>query len=159
MRSAFNLTLEEQYSDDIIMKCRYTGRRIKKIINFEACGTFGAITKAEEYLKKRGYTVGSMCHNLPIGFAKGYKYIAKWRNIPPSEYYKLDGILVSEDFREGGVQILFYEKSKGQKMLKKFEVIIYGLPSEEVKVDANKLQEIIMNELDYFVDVKEVRRD
>mgnify|MGYP001388052133 CR=1 FL=1 len=88
------------------------GREIIKEVKIESCGTFKAISKAEEILEKEGYTWGPVCCNEPIGFAKKTltSYIAKWRNIPAIEYFKLSGIIVSEDFREGGVEILYFKE-------------------------------------------------
>ena len=85
------------------------GHTVKDEIVFEACGTFKAIHKAEDRLAREGYTTGSMCGNEPIGFAKGTDYIAKWRNIDRSEYPKLDGVIVSDDFREGSVKIVYFD--------------------------------------------------
>ena len=55
-----------------------------------------------------------MCRNEPIGFADGekYDYIAKWDNIPPHERNKVDGVMHSTDFREGGVQLIFFNTPK-----------------------------------------------
>jgi len=50
-----------------------------------------------------------MCRNEPIGFADNdvYDYVAKWYNIDVSDRLKLDGVMISDDFREGGVEVLF----------------------------------------------------
>lgn len=85
-----------------------TGRQIQFALWFEPAGTFGAINDARQWLKNEGYEIGSMQGDAPIGFAKGVSYIAKWRNISPNEWKYLDGVLISEDFREGGVKILFF---------------------------------------------------
>lgn len=83
------------------------GHFVTNEIVFEACGTFKAIHKAEEHLAREGYTVGPMCCNEPIGFAKDMDYIAKWRNIDPSDYPRLNGVIISDDFREGSVKIIY----------------------------------------------------
>ena len=80
---------------------------IGAIEEFEAAGTFKAIHAAEKYAKAEGYNVGSMCRDMPIALSKEAEYIAKWRNIDPSEYLLLGGVLLSDDFREGSV--LFVE--------------------------------------------------
>lgn len=86
-----------------------TGRQIQFAVYFEPDGTFGAITNARTWLKLEGdYVIGSMQGDAPIGFARGVGYIAKWRNINPSEWKELDGVLISDDFREGGVKVLFF---------------------------------------------------
>jgi hypothetical protein len=88
----------------------YLGREITTILEFTSTGTFTAIREAEEYLKENGYTVGSMCRNEPIGFANSakYEYVAKWYNIDVKDRKHLDGVIISNDFREGNVQILFF---------------------------------------------------
>lgn len=86
-----------------------TNRQIQFAVYFEPDGTFGAITNARTWLKSEGeYAVGSMCGDEPIGFAKGVGYIAKWTNLSPMDWKELDGVFVSDDFREGGVKILFF---------------------------------------------------
>ena len=92
----------------------YLNREILYIETFKPQGTFKAYYKAYDRLKDLGYEVGSMCRNEPIGFADGekYDYIAKWDNIPPHERNKVDGVMHSTDFREGGVQLIFFNTPK-----------------------------------------------
>jgi hypothetical protein len=86
----------------------------KKVIakeTIEACGTFGAFGKAEEYLKKKGYVIGTMCRDLPVGFAKASvcSDIAKWRNLSEDDIEELDGCIIPHPgFREGGCTIEFW---------------------------------------------------
>jgi hypothetical protein len=88
----------------------YLGRKVLYTEKFPAEGTFKAYWAAEERLKDLGYSIGSMCRDEPIGFADGskYSYIAKWYNISKEDKKKLDGVLISSDFREGGAQILWF---------------------------------------------------
>jgi hypothetical protein len=53
-----------------------------------------------------------MCCDLPIGFAdkERYDYVAKWHNLDKSDIEKLDGVLLSDDFREGSVKIVTFKK-------------------------------------------------
>jgi hypothetical protein len=81
---------------------------------------FKAISEAEQYLRQKGYTIGSMCGDEPIGFAKADKinYVAKWRNIPRGDYKKLSGIMIPfkhddkprDGFRDSWVKILFFRE-------------------------------------------------
>lgn len=90
--------------------------KVKKEIVIKSTGeTFGAYYEACKLLKSEGYTTGSMCRDEPIGFAnaKQYDYIAKWRNISPAERKLVDGIMTSEDWREGDVKITYYDKTEG----------------------------------------------
>lgn len=83
-------------------------------------GAFVAISNAEQDLKSKGYAIGSMCMDMPIGFAKSDKvnYIAKWRNIPKEDYSKLDGIIIPfkpndgkrQGFRDSWVKVLFFKE-------------------------------------------------
>ena len=75
-------------------------------------GDFGAVSKAEKWCKENGISVGSMCRNEPIGLVEGSVSIAKWRNIDREEYERLDGLMLSEDFREGGVRIVLFAGTK-----------------------------------------------
>ncbi len=81
---------------------------------FPPSGTFQAFYKAEARLKELGYVAGSMCGGEPIGFvhSEKYDYVAKWRNLRSKEIALLDGVMLSENFREGGVKIIFFNPIK-----------------------------------------------
>ncbi len=99
----------EQLTDLFGSRESKTGRRIQYAVYFEPSGTFGAITDARTWLKNEGeYVVGSMCGPEPLGFSKSVEYVSKWRNMSPVDWKKLDGVIISDDFREGGVKILFF---------------------------------------------------
>lgn len=93
---------------------QYLGREILHTEEFPAAGTFQAFYNAEARLKDLGYTTGSMARTEPIGFADAdkYDYVAKWYRISPEEKALLDGVMVSKDFREGGVTIVFFTPPK-----------------------------------------------
>ena len=82
--------------------------------HFPPSGTFRAFYKAEARLKELGYVTGSMCRDEPIGFVFGDKfdYVAKWYNLSFQERELLDGVMLSENFREGGVKIIFFNPIK-----------------------------------------------
>lgn len=94
------------------MKEKITGREIERQVEVREIGTFSSIDKVQEQLREEGYIVGSMCRDEPIGFAKEDKCecVAKWRNIPKEDYGKLDGIITSNDFREGYVTIIYFKE-------------------------------------------------
>ena len=83
--------------------------QVEHAIEFEASGTFQAFYKAEGLLKELGYTVGSMQGDAPIGISLKYDYISKWYKMNSSEHKLLDGIMISKDFREGSVQVIFFK--------------------------------------------------
>ena len=92
----------------------YLGREIVKQITIKVEGTFSSVYKAEDKLRKMGYTIGSMCGGEPIGFADAekYDYISKWRNMTSEEHTKLDGVMISNDWREGSVDIIWFVEPK-----------------------------------------------
>ena len=92
----------------------HLGREILHIETFPPAGTFSAFYSAEARLKELGYTTGSMCSTEPIGFADAavVSYVAKWYNIDKEDNGKLDGVMESDDFREGGVTIVFFTPPK-----------------------------------------------
>ena len=92
----------------------YLGREILHTETFPPAGTFQAFYNAEKRLKELGYTTGSMCRTEPIGFADAsvISYVAKWYNIDREDKGKLDGVMESDDFREGGVTIVFFTPPK-----------------------------------------------
>lgn len=79
----------------------------KKIVfekTFKAGEDFAAHSEAIEFLKRFGYSVGSMQRTEPIGVALGDCDISKWRNLGP-DVTELDGVMVSESFRNGDVTV------------------------------------------------------
>lgn len=73
--------------------------------------TFSAYHAAEAWLKELGYLTGSMDAKNPIGFAPAAEtdYISKWHNLTGWDMQRLHGVILSEDFREGKVYVIFCE--------------------------------------------------
>ena len=90
----------------------YLGREITRRDNVTVEGTFASVSEAEDRLRKMGYIIGSMSGNQPIGFADGeqYNYISKWYNMTSEEHNKLDGVMISSDWREGSVEIIWFKE-------------------------------------------------
>jgi len=88
----------------------YLGREVVKKVNVKVEGTFSSVSKAEEILREQGMVIGSMCGGDPIGFAskEKYNYIAKWQNIDAVDRNKVEGVMVSNDWREGSVDIIYF---------------------------------------------------
>ena len=94
--------------EDLIGK-KIEGKTVTQAVQFPPVGTFQAFYKAQDFLKDLGFTVGSMCGPDPIGFARGYDYVAKWHNLTQGDKSSLDGLLLHEGgFREGGVTVVFF---------------------------------------------------
>jgi hypothetical protein len=92
----------------------YLGRDVVKKVNIKVEGTFSSVYEAERQLRELGYRVGSMSGSQPIGFACGekYGYISKWYNMIKDEHNLLDGVMISDDWREGSVDIIWFNEPK-----------------------------------------------
>jgi len=106
------MTALEKKAYEVACAARKT---IKSFMVFPSTGTseekaFDAVIKAEKYVVENGYQYGSMCGDMPIAIANdSVEYIAKWRNIDPSEYSKMHGVMVcNPDFRNGDVGVAIF---------------------------------------------------
>ena len=59
-------------------------------LEFNEDGDFNAFYAAHHWLRERGYSIGSMCMDMPIGILKGDRCIAKWRNLNAWINYELE---------------------------------------------------------------------
>lgn len=73
-------------------------------IVFEGKKDFEAFFKACDFLKSRGFSVGSMQRDDPIGIRRGDWDIAKWRNLSEDDMSKLDGT-IKGNMREGPLTV------------------------------------------------------
>ena len=74
---------------------------------FDQSGTFSALHAALNWLQERGYSVGRLCNDAPIGFKQGEWDISKWWNLSSEDKGVLDGAVISDDFRSGPVTVMF----------------------------------------------------
>lgn len=76
---------------------------------FKSTGTFTAINEAIKWLEENDFSVGRMCADEPIGFKRGKDEwnIMKWRNLSKEDKLQLDGRIISNDFRNGDVTVIF----------------------------------------------------
>ena len=89
----------------------WNGRPIEKRIVFDEKGTFDSYNTACRWLEANGYSHGSMARNLPIALLKGKNLsIPKWGYLDKQDIAALDGVLVSDDFREGQAEIIIFKK-------------------------------------------------
>ena len=85
-------------------------RRAKQIKSFKVDGTFESLYAAERFAKDNGYNYGSLCGNNPVALVKGdYDLPQKWKNFNRLEKNMAHGVMLSTDFREGEVTVVFYE--------------------------------------------------
>lgn len=92
----------------------YMGREVIKRVTVPAQeGDFQTYRMAEDIVKGQGHTTGSMCSPEPTGFAPAdeFDYIAKMRNISPSERLLLHGVIKTKggDFRNGDLEIVYFQ--------------------------------------------------
>lgn len=73
-------------------------------IVFEGKKDFEAFYKARDFLESRGFSVGSMQGDDPIGIRRGDWDIAKWRNLSEDDMSKLDGTITGNK-REGPLTV------------------------------------------------------
>lgn len=76
---------------------------------FRQEGTFVALHAAEKYCEERGFSVGRVQREAPIGIRLGDYDIQKWRNLRSGERGQLDGVIVG-DKRNGPVTVYRVEK-------------------------------------------------
>lgn len=85
------------------------GKEIKTEVQFEIKGTFESLYAAESWCKKNGYSYGSLARNEPVAIMKGeYEIPQKWYNISDEGRKLIDGLMLSDDFREGSVKIVLF---------------------------------------------------
>ncbi len=82
--------------------------KVVKELKFNEKGTFESLNKARCWLNENNYSDGSLCGDKPVGLLKGDFFIAKWKNLTTEEIKELDGVMISNDFREGEVFLLFF---------------------------------------------------
>lgn len=105
-----NGSMNEDWVNDFVDKEKSKSHETKL---FTQKGDFAAIHAAESYCKSKGFSVGRMDGDSPIALVKrSMNYIAKWHNLSHEDRESLDGIIESEDFREGPVKVTFYNKEQ-----------------------------------------------
>lgn len=96
----------------------FHGRVIVYVENFdpESDAHFQCYERASQRLIKLGYTSGSMERSNPIGFmplrhpdGKMINHVPKWGKIFSDQKHKLHGAMISDDWREGRVQLVWWE--------------------------------------------------
>lgn len=84
-------------------------KAIKQTIEFTETGTFQSYYRALEWLKENRYSYGSTCIGYPVAIKKGiYNLPQKWKNMSATQRKWVDGIMESNDWREGTIKITLY---------------------------------------------------
>ena len=82
----------------------------KAVISFYLKGTFRSYDAALEWANNNGYSAGSSDCGGIVALQKGrYNLPQKWKNLSTEEKANVDGIMHSEDFREGFVTINLFK--------------------------------------------------
>lgn len=93
----------------------FAGRKIKSehpISKGSGLHEFAALMEAEEYLREKGHTFGSLDHPNPLPFWYDDGRLergVKWHNLSKKDKLKLNGCIVASDFRNGDVKIIFFQ--------------------------------------------------
>lgn len=71
----------------------------------------------EEQAVKLGFKIGPLCMDEPRAMSAKADYIAKWWNIPPSDYPKMDGMAVCDDWRNGTeAMIIIFRREQDEQV-------------------------------------------
>lgn len=92
---------------------KYFSRDIKEFKVFdESTEDFSNLGKASFWIFKNGYSYGSISLQMPIPIQIGsdYKLHEKWYNLSEVEKKNVDGVMLSDDFRNGIVKVLIFNK-------------------------------------------------
>jgi hypothetical protein len=85
-------------------------REILQEITFYEKGTFQSYYAAEGWLAHSGFSCGSMDGYNPIALRKGeWDLPEKWHNLNPAHKASIDGIMTSNDWRDGEVKVIIYK--------------------------------------------------
>ena len=93
----------------------FLGRKVKEehLFKKEKGVTFGAYYAACAFVKEKSWFYGSMDaggRGNPIAIIKdNYTLPEKWHNFSKSDKQRCDGVMISEDWREGDVKIIMFE--------------------------------------------------
>jgi hypothetical protein len=89
----------------------YLGRDVKQKIFFSRKGTFESLYAAQGWCTENGYSYGSLCGQQPVAIMYGpYELPQKWKNMDIEDKFKCDGVIVSNDFREGSATVYLFEQ-------------------------------------------------
>lgn len=78
--------------------------------------SFVAFEEARSWLQARGFSVGRMQREDPIGIMMGDHDIQKWRHLSKEDREELDGILTG-DKRHGPITVELYVNPDGSEIM------------------------------------------
>lgn len=91
---------------------KYFLREFKFNVFNESNSDFSNLGLASCWLFENGYSNGSISFEMPVPIQIGseYKLHQKWYNLTEEEKMNIDGVMLSDDFRNGAVKILIFKK-------------------------------------------------
>lgn len=90
----------------------WMGREVESRLVFKEIGTFESYYKAKGWLNDNGYSYGSTSTARTVGIMLGNYGIQKWHNLSADDIRELHGVMVSDDFREGEVEVILFKFRK-----------------------------------------------
>ncbi len=76
----------------------------KKVFAHEG-ESFSANKAATEWLKEKGFSLGTMESDRPRAIVHGHTYVPKWKHLDQDDKDSLDGVAMSDDFRDGDITV------------------------------------------------------
>lgn len=97
-----------------IKEKRWNGRKVAAEMEFQNDGNdFSGYYESVDWCHAHGYNNGSMdagARGNPIAIQKGeYTLPWKWHNFEPSDKKLIDGVIISDNWRNGSVKVLIFE--------------------------------------------------
>lgn len=80
-------------------------------LDFNSELAFGAYTKACEFARSIGMSVGALQASGPTALVRGDALVAKWRNLSSDERARIDGVIVG-DKRNGPVTVHYRSENQ-----------------------------------------------
>lgn len=87
----------------------WSERKVDQRLRFKEEGTFESYYKAKAWLSDNGYSYGSTSVGRVVGIMLGHHSIHKWHNLSADDIKALHGVMISDDFREGYVEIILFK--------------------------------------------------
>lgn len=66
---------------------------------------FSACHEAEAWLRENGFSIGTMEGSQPRAILHSHTFIPKWKHLDHDDKEQLDGVAISDNFREKDVMV------------------------------------------------------
>jgi len=79
--------------------------------------SFRGYYDAESWIREQGFHDGSMQRDCPIGISKeDWVGGCKWRYLTENDRNDLDGVMISNDYRNGDVTVVIFDEEDKRKL-------------------------------------------